>query len=54
LNNLKKTMTITVLPPEEITKIRAKIKPVIDKFADNVGPELVKELQAELEKGRKK
>ena len=47
-------MTVTVLPPEEIAKIRTRIKPVIDKFAANVGPELVKELQAELEKGRKK
>lgn len=54
LNNLKKTMTVTVLPPEEIAKIRAKIQPVIDKFAANVGPELVKELQSELEKNRKK
>ena len=54
LENLKKNMQVSVLPPEEIAKIRTKIKPVIDKFAANVGPELVRELQAELEKGRKK
>ena len=54
LGNLKKTMTVTVLPAEEIAKIRTKVKPVIDKFAAAVGPELVKELQAELEKGRRK
>lgn len=54
LANLKKTMQVTVLPPEELTKIRAKIKPVIDKFSASAGPELVKELQTELEKGRKK
>lgn len=54
LTNLKKSMQVSVLPPEEIAKIRAKIKPVIDKFAANVGPELVQQLQAELEKGRKK
>jgi tripartite ATP-independent transporter DctP family solute receptor len=54
VTNLKKTMTANVLPSEELTKIRAKIKPVIDKFSASVGPELVKELQAELEKGRKK
>ena len=47
-------MTVTVLPPDEIAKIRTKVKPVIDKFAASVGPELVKELQEELEKGRKK
>ena len=54
LTNLKKTMQVTTLSAEELTKIRAKIKPVIDKFAASVGPELVKELQAELDKGRKK
>jgi len=54
LATLKKTMTVTVLPAEEIAKIRAKIKPVIDKFSQNVGPELVTQLQTELEKGRKK
>ena len=54
LTNLKKTMTVNVLSSEELTKIRTKIKPVIDKFSASVGPELVKELQAELEKGRKK
>ena len=54
LVSLKKTMTVTVLPPEEIAKIRVKIKPVIDKFSQNVGPELVAQLQTELEKGRKK
>lgn len=53
LTNLKKTMEVSVLPPEEIAKIRAKIKPVIEKFSANVGPELVKELQGELDKIRK-
>ncbi len=53
LTNLKKTMTVSVLPPAELAKIRAKLAPVIDKFSANVGPDLVKELQAELAKGRK-
>jgi tripartite ATP-independent transporter DctP family solute receptor len=53
LASLRKAMTVTTLPPEELTKIRAKLKPVIDKFAVNVGPELVKELQDALDKGRK-
>ncbi len=53
LANLKKTMEVSVLPPEEIAKIRAKIKPVIEKYSANVGPELVKELQGELDKIRK-
>lgn len=53
LANLKKSMTVNVLPPEELAKIRAKLKPVIEKYSANVGPELVKELQGELDKLRK-
>ena len=53
LTNLKKTMQVSVLPPDEVAKIRVKIKPVIDKFSASVGPELVTQLQSELEKGRK-
>jgi len=45
---------VTTLSPEELAKIRAKIKPVIDKFSANVGAEVVQQLQTELEKGRKK
>ena len=47
-------MQVSVLSPEELTKIRAKLKPVIDKFSANVGAEVVQQLQAELDKGRKK
>jgi tripartite ATP-independent transporter DctP family solute receptor len=52
LNNLQKTMTVSTLPPEELAKIQARLKPVIDKFGADVGPELVKELQAALEQQR--
>jgi tripartite ATP-independent transporter DctP family solute receptor len=54
LANLKKSMTISTLSDEELTKIRTKLKPVIDKFGADVGPELVKELQTALEKQRAK
>jgi tripartite ATP-independent transporter DctP family solute receptor len=54
LVNLKKSMTVSTLPPEELVKIRAKLKPVIDKFGADVGPELVKELQAALDQQRAK
>ncbi|WP_153108879.1 TRAP transporter substrate-binding protein [Propionivibrio limicola] len=54
LNALKKSLQVTVLAPEEIAKIRAKIKPVLDKYSATAGPELVKELQTELDKGRAK
>ena len=53
LSTLKKTMQVTVLPPAEIAKIRDKLKPVIEKFSVSVGPELVRDLQTELDKGRK-
>ena len=53
LASLKKTMTVSVLPPAELVKIRAKLKPVIEKYSANVGPELVKELESELAKIRK-
>ncbi len=53
LTHLKKTMEVSVLPTEEITKIRARLKPVIEKYSVNVGPELVNELQSELSKLRK-
>ena len=51
--NLKKTMTVSTLAPEELAKIRTKLKPVIEKYSVNVGPELVKELESELAKIRK-
>jgi tripartite ATP-independent transporter DctP family solute receptor len=54
LANLKKSMTVSTLPPEELVKIRAKLKPVIDKFGADVGAEFVKELQAALDQQRAK
>ena len=53
LASLKKSMEVTELPPAEVAKIREKLKPVIEKYSANVGADLVKELQAELEKVRK-
>jgi tripartite ATP-independent transporter DctP family solute receptor len=47
---LKKTMEVSTISPAEIAKIQAKLKPVIDKYSANVGPELVKSLQADLAK----
>jgi TRAP-type transport system periplasmic protein len=52
LETLKKTMQITELPPAEIEKMRAKVKPVIDKYSKVVGEDLVKEVNAELAKIR--
>ncbi|RFO97248.1 ABC transporter substrate-binding protein [Rhodoferax lacus] len=53
LELLKKNgMTVTQLPAAELTKLREKMKPVIDKHSALVGP-VVAEVQAELAKLRK-
>ena len=46
-------MEVNELPPAEIAKIRAKLKPVIDKFSAEVGADFVKQLYAEIDKVRK-
>ncbi|WP_418115939.1 TRAP transporter substrate-binding protein [Variovorax sp. NFACC27] len=54
LDALKKAgMTVSELPPEEMAKLRAKVRPVIDKYSASVGEATVKELMAEIEKARK-
>ena len=54
LAELKKTMTVTEIAPAEMAKIRAAVKPVVDKYTADVGPALVKQLYAEIEKVRGK
>ncbi|UEM01713.1 TRAP transporter substrate-binding protein [Skermanella rosea] len=45
-------MQITELPASEIDRMREKVKPVTDKYVQSIGPELVKEMQAEVQKVR--
>jgi tripartite ATP-independent transporter DctP family solute receptor len=52
LATLKKSMEYTELPPAEVAKIRTKIKPVIDKYSNNVGPDFAKQVYAEVDKVR--
>lgn len=53
LELLKKNgMTVTQLPPAEVTKLREKMKPVIEKHSALVGP-IVTEVQAQLAQMRK-
>ncbi|WPH23739.1 TRAP transporter substrate-binding protein [Variovorax paradoxus] len=49
----KAGMTVSELPPEEMAKLRAKVKPVIDKYSASVGEATVKELMSEIDKVRK-
>jgi TRAP-type transport system periplasmic protein len=54
LDNLKKNgMQVSEFSAAEVAKFREKMKPVVDKHAAQVGPDVVKALQAELAKVRK-
>ena len=50
---LKAGMQINDLSPQELQRMRDKVKPVIDKYSAQVGQPLVSEFYAELEKARK-
>jgi tripartite ATP-independent transporter DctP family solute receptor len=52
LTTLKKTMEVSELPPAEVAKIRTKVKPVVDKFGAELGPDFVKQVYAEIDKVR--
>ena len=49
---LKTKMEYSELPPAEVAKIRAKLKPVIDKYSANVGQDFSKQVFGEIEKVR--
>jgi tripartite ATP-independent transporter DctP family solute receptor len=53
LANLKQKMEYTELPAAELAKVRAKLKPVIDKYSANVGADFAKQVYAEIDKVRK-
>jgi TRAP-type transport system periplasmic protein len=54
LDNLKKNgMQVSEFSAAEVAKFREKMKPVVDKHAAQVGPDVVKSLQTELAKVRK-
>ena len=40
------------VPPAELTKIQDKVKPVVTKFAPQIGEEFIKEFYAEIDKAR--
>ncbi|ARP84895.1 TRAP transporter substrate-binding protein [Bordetella genomosp. 9] len=46
-------MKINTVSPEELQRLRAKAQPVVDKYTQDLGPELVKQLQEEINKVRK-
>lgn len=48
LDFLKTHMQVSELPPQEIAKMREKVKPVIEKYSKEVGESLLKEVYAEI------
>ena len=53
LDTLKKNgMQVSTFSPTELSKLRDKLRPVTAKYGVTVGQDLVKELQADLEKAR--
>lgn len=53
IEELKKSgMQVTEIAPAELQRMRDKVKPVIDKYSAQVGPDTVKALYAEIAKVR--
>jgi tripartite ATP-independent transporter DctP family solute receptor len=51
---VKSGMQINDIPPEEIARMREKVKPVIEKYSAQVGEDLTKQFYAEIEKVRER
>ncbi len=45
-------MKINTVSPEELQRLREKAQPVVDKYTQDLGPDLVKQLQDEINKVR--
>lgn len=54
LTTLRRTMSVSEFSPEELSKIRAKLKPVVDKYSASIGADAVMQLYAEIGKARVK
>ncbi len=48
LDELRKAMQVNTLAPEEVDRLRAAVKPVVDKFAAEIGPDVMQQVDAEL------
>lgn len=50
---LKTKMTVSVMPPEEVAKMKEKTKPLIDKYSKQYGEQTAREMYAEIDKASK-
>jgi tripartite ATP-independent transporter DctP family solute receptor len=48
----KAGMKINTVSPEEVARMRQKVQPVVDKYTQELGPDLVKQLNDEIQKAR--
>jgi tripartite ATP-independent transporter DctP family solute receptor len=52
VDTLKKTMQVSELSPAEVTRMRQKVQPVVDKYTKEIGEGFVKDAYSELNKIR--
>ncbi|MPS79204.1 MAG: TRAP transporter substrate-binding protein [Achromobacter sp.] len=45
-------MKINTVSPEEVARMRQKVQPVVDKYSQELGPDLIKQLNDEIQKAR--
>ncbi|CAB3728106.1 TRAP transporter substrate-binding protein [Achromobacter piechaudii] len=45
-------MKINTVSPEEVARMRQKVQPVVDKYTQELGPDLIKQLNDEIQKAR--
>ena len=45
-------VTVSMMSPAEVARIQEKVKPVVDKFAPQIGEDFVKGFYAEIDKAR--
>jgi len=48
IDDLKKLMQVNGLTPEQVTQLRDAVKPVVDKFSAEIGPEVMQQTATEL------
>jgi TRAP-type transport system periplasmic protein len=48
----EKGMVFSDIPPDEMTKMKAKVKPVVETYVKDIGEDLVNQAQAEIQKAK--
>ncbi|MNV30680.1 hypothetical protein D3C71_1219590 [compost metagenome] len=48
IDDLKKLMQVNGLTPEQVSQLREAVKPVVEKFAGEIGPDVMQQVTTEL------